>query len=295
MSLFGESARLLPQARIAGPMPWVMAIMVALTVIACAAALALANIAAHARSEISGGLTVQIVEAAPAARARQTEAVLARLGARSDVIAMREVPPEELARLLAPWLGTITDPEESLVTPSLIDLQLDRPIDAVFLRALRAEIAALAPAARIDAQANWLRPVFAALRSLQWLAIGLVALLTMTAAAAVWLAARSALGSNHETIEVIHHLGGSDNQIANIFQRSIALDATIGGLAGLLLGLAAILVLGQQFGALGSGLVTGGGLGAGDWLLIGAVPLVAVALAVITARVTVLLVLRNIL
>ena len=56
-------AGLLPNARLAGPMPWVIAIMIALTVVAAAAGLSLKNVAANARSDISGGLTVQVVEA----------------------------------------------------------------------------------------------------------------------------------------------------------------------------------------------------------------------------------------
>ncbi|MGB3167799.1 MAG: cell division protein, partial [Alteraurantiacibacter sp.] len=70
---FGDSARIMQQARIAGPMPWVIAIMIALTVMAAAAGLALSNIAGNARDEIAGGITVQIVEAAPAARDREAE------------------------------------------------------------------------------------------------------------------------------------------------------------------------------------------------------------------------------
>ena len=52
-----ERSGLLQQARLAGPMPWVIAIMVALTVMAAAAGLALSNVASNASSEISGGLT----------------------------------------------------------------------------------------------------------------------------------------------------------------------------------------------------------------------------------------------
>src|SRR4029079_2762065 len=66
-----ERSGLLQQARLAGPMPWVIAIMVTLTVMAAAAGLALSNVAGNARSAISGGLTVQVVEAAPAERDRQ--------------------------------------------------------------------------------------------------------------------------------------------------------------------------------------------------------------------------------
>lgn len=291
----GDGASLMPQARVAGPMPWVITIMIALTVLATGAGLALSNLAGNARAEIAGGLTVQIVEAAPAARDQQAEAVVAFFEGRGDVASVRRVPDEELAALLEPWLGAEVNAEDAVPTPALIDIQLNAAVTAAVLRSLRAEIAQIAPAARLDAQANWLAPVFDAIRSMQYLALGLIVLLALTSVAAVWLAARSALGTNRETIEVVHHLGGSDRQIAAIFQRSIAADASIGGLAGLLLGLAAILILGQQFSALGSGLVAGGGLAVGDWLAIGAVPVIGVLLAVFTARQTVLAALRKML
>lgn len=293
--LGGDAARILPQARLAGPMPWVIAIMTSLTVIALAGGLALANLASQARSEISGGLTVQVVEANLAERDRQAETAIALLSARDDVASVRRVSEEELAALIEPWLGSaaVGDSAAAIPTPALIDVRLRGAVTEARLTDLRDTLAAQAPAARVDAQAEWLRPVFGAIASLQYLALGLVLLLAATSAAAVWLAARSALGTNRDTIEVIHHLGGTDSQIAAIFQRAIGLDAVAGGAAGLLLALAAILLLGQQFAGLGSGLVAGGGLGALDWVLIACVPLAGVALAMLTARLTVLAALRR--
>ena len=57
-----RAAKLVPRTRGSGPMPWVIAIMIALTVMAAAAGLALGNLADRARADLSGGLTVQIVE-----------------------------------------------------------------------------------------------------------------------------------------------------------------------------------------------------------------------------------------
>ena len=288
-----ESARMLPQARIAGPMPWVMAIMIALTVLAAGAGLALNNVASNARAEIAGGLTVQVVEGAPAARERQAQQAVAFLTRRDDVASVRRVPDEELAALLEPWLGEAASNSDAVPTPALIDVRLSGPITAPRLRNLRAELVREVPAARLDAQAGWLAPVFDAIRSVQYLAIGLVVLLALTSIAAVWLAARSALGSNRETIDVIHHLGGTDGQISRIFQRSIGLDAALGGAAGLAMGVGAMFVLGQQFSGLGSGLVAGGALRWQDWLAIAAVPLAGILLAILTARITVVAALRS--
>jgi cell division transport system permease protein len=291
-----ERGGLLQQARLAGPMPWVIAIMVALTVMAAAAGLALSNLADNARAEISGGLTVQVVEGGPAERERQAEVAVALLTNREDIADVRRVPDEELAALIDPWLGEAAGMgDEAIPIPALIDVRFSGPVTERRLAELRDALTASVPSARVDAQAGWLAPVFQAIASLQWLALGLVVLLAATSAAAVWLAARSALGSNRDTIEIVHLLGGTDRQIARLFERSIAVDAVIGGTVGLLLGTGAVFLLGEQFAALGSGMVAGGGLDLADWLAIGAIPLAAVAIAMLTARLTVLGALRRML
>ena len=291
-----ERSGVLQQARLGGPMPWVIAIMVALTVMAAAAGLALDNLARNASAEIAGGVTVQIVEAAPGERARQAEVAVALLNNRDDVAEVRRVPDSELNELIEPWLGDAAGTgDEAIPVPALIDARLRGAVTGRRLADLRAALTASVPSAKVDAQAGWLAPVFHAIASLQWLAIGLVLLLAATSAAAVWLAARSALGSNRDTIEIVHLLGGTDGQIARIFQRSIAVDAFVGGIVGLALGLLAVFLLGRQFAALGSGMVTGGGLGLIDWITIGAIPLAGVLIAMLTARVTVLAALRRML
>ena len=289
-----RAAHLLPQARLGGPMPWVIAIMVALVVQAAGGGLALGNLADRARGELAGSATVQIVEADPALRARQAQAAAAILVQDPAVAGLSVVPQETVAQLLEPWLGT-DDPEQTVPIPALIDVRLRDGASAATLDRLRRLLVDHAPAARIDTQAQWLAPVLSALSALGWMALGLIALLAFTGAAAVWLAARNALGANRETIEIVHLLGGNDNQIARIFQRSIFADALVGGVLGLVVGAMAVWLMGAQFAALDSGLVSGGGLDTSDWLVLALVPVGAVVLAVYTARLTVLASLRKML
>jgi cell division transport system permease protein len=276
-------------------MPWVIAIMVALTVIAASGGLALSNLAHAARAELAGGITVQIVEAGAGERNRQAQIAVAVLENMEGVAQVRRVSDEELDGLVEPWLGEAGADSDAVPTPALIDARLRGAVTDLRLEEIRSALARQAPAAQVDAQSSWLSPVFGAIRSLQLLALGLVILLAATSAAAVWLAARSALGANRETIEIVHLLGGTDGQIARIFQRSVGLDALLGGIAGLALGLIAVLLLGQQFAGLGSGMVAGGGLDLGDWAAIAAIPLAGVLIAMLTARLTVLTALRKIL
>ncbi|MFA9200347.1 MAG: cell division protein FtsX [Cypionkella sp.] len=290
-----RAAALIPQGRFAGPMPWVIAIMVALTTIAAAGGLALSNLAGGANRQLSGAATVQIVEPLAPERERQARAAEAALAELPQVAGLRVVPKAELDALLAPWLGGGGTTGDAVPVPALIDVELRGPADAARLAELRRALAPVAPAARVAAQASWLGPVFAAIRSLQYLALALVLLLALPGAAAVWLAARSALGGNRATIEIVHLLGGTDAQIARIFQRSLGFDAAAGGAAGLTLGTIAVVLLGNQFAALGSGMIAGGGLALRDWLAIAAIPFAGVAIAMLTARLTVLAALRKML
>lgn len=283
----GRAAQVLPATRLAGPMPWIIAIMVTLTVIAAGGALALANFAERTRAGLEGGLTVQIVEANPAARTAQARNAAALLARQDAVAEVRLVPEDELAQLVRPWLGE-TASSDAVALPALIDVRLHGPAQDATIARLRDGLARVAPAARLDPQADWLGPVFDAIRALRWLAMALILLLTLASAAAVWLAARNALDANRETIEIVHHLGGNDAQIADIFQRSVLADAALGGFLGLGIGALILALLGGRFAALRSGMVESGSLSGLDWLLVALVPVAMAVVAVLTARRTVM-------
>lgn len=286
----GRDSELVPQARLSGPMPWVIAIMVALTVIAAVTGLALRNIALAAAADLSDGVTVQVLDAG--GEGHQVDHALAALKGAPGVASVRQVPAQEIDRLLAPWLGGSEEQGVSAAdvvpVPALIDVKMEGAVSDARLNTLRARLAKSAPAARVDAQAHWLVPVFGAIDSLQWLAAAMVGLLAVAMCAAVLLAARSALGQHRNTIAIVHMLGGTDWQIARIFQRAIGMDAAAGAALGMAVAVAVVNVLGRKFAGLGAGLVAGGALGWVDWALVSLVPLVAVGLAVLTVRVSVL-------
>ncbi len=291
----GDSA-IVPQARLAGPMPWVIAIMVAMTVIAAAAGLALRNTADTAAADLEGGITVQVVEASAEARAAQAKAVVRTFAQMPGVTSVRLVPREELDALVEPWLGAAAVADgDAVPVPALVDVRLEGGVTAERIAQVRRELRTIAPSARVDAQAQWLAPVFDAIASLQWLAFAVVALLGAALAAAVVLAVRTALGANRDTIEIVHLLGGTDGQVARVFQRSTAIDAAVGGALGLLLALVVILFLGRRFAMLGTGMVAGGALGWVDWIVLCGIPVAVVLLAMLTARLTVLRALRRML
>jgi len=292
------TARLLPQTRFGGPIPWVIAILIALVIIAAAGGLSLRNLADNARADLSDAVTVQIIEADARARSVQADAAASALADHPLVTSVRIVPEAELSALLEPWLGS-SAASEDVPIPALIDVELTRRASASEIAqlqsALDGALAELGTSARVDAQSAWLKPVYDALSAMQYLALALIALVAFATAAAVWLAARSAFSNHADTVEIIHLLGGTDAQVTRIFQRSVLRDAAFGAIVGLVLGLSAVWILGQQFAALDSGMIAGGGLGLVDWLIIGAIPLAGVLLALITGRITIGFALRSML
>ena len=279
--------RLLPEGRVAGPMPWVIAIMMFLTVLAAAAGLGLGTAVRSVGSELAGRVTVQIVEANADRREEFSGRAVRLLRKSPDVRALHPVDPAALADQIRPWLG-----EEAvsgdLPIPALIDVELTAGSTQAKVARLRAAMAALSPSIRIEPHATFLQPLGQLLAALGGLAAGIVLLMAVATAAIVVLAARAAHDSHRGTIDVLHLMGATDVQIARLFQRRIGLDALFGGFLGFTVALLVILLLGARLSATGSDLVGAISLSWTGWLVLAALPLGGVLLATLAARWTVL-------
>lgn len=285
--------RLLPEGRFAGPMPWVIAIMMFLTVLAGAGGLGLRRGAQGLQASIGERLTVQIVDANPDFREAQARTAIAELRRQDGVLAVERVGEAEMTAMMERVLGQGAT-EADLPIPAMIDVDLS-PAAYERREAIAATIRDVAPSARIDDNANWLSPLANLLGSLQWLALALVVLMTGATAAAVVLAAKGALDTHRGTIEVMHLMGSTDYQVARLFQRRIALDALFGGALGFVAGVVVLVGIGSRVGAVGSDLLGSAGLAAVDWLLLAALPVAGIGLAMLVARTTVLRALRALL
>jgi cell division transport system permease protein len=286
--------KLFPEGRAAaGPMPWVIAIMMFLTVLAAAAGIGLLAGAARIADQVGNRVTVQIVEANPELRSHQAAAALAALRGVPGVADAQPVSDEEVARLLEPWLGAHTLDAE-LPVPAMIDVDLDADGRAGLDR-IRAAVEAAAPSAIVSDVADWLGPLANLMQSLQWLAAGLVALMIGATAATVVLAARASINTHQGTIEILHLMGSTDHQIARLFQRRIALDVLFGGLLGFAVAVAVLLLVGGRVAAIGSELLGAAALPGWGWLALLLLPVAGTLLALLVARVAILRALKALL
>jgi cell division transport system permease protein len=293
-----QHRRLLPDRRLSGPTPWVIAILMLLTLLAAAAGVGLARSANAIGSAIAGRVTVQIVTANPVTRAEQAAALRRAASAQPFVRSARAVEQEELKATLGQWFGSGEgdDPVlQSLPLPALVDIDFVGADRAGHMNQLRALVARVAPGARVIPHAEWLGPVARLIRSLAWVAGGLVILMTLASAAVVIMTARAALGTHYATIEMLHMIGATDQQITRLFQRRIAIDTAYGIALGSAVAAFILLLIGWQWSGITSGLAATASLGLAGWALLLALPLLAIALAALTARQTLLAALQKIL
>ena len=280
-----STARLLDNARDGRSMSYVIAIMLFLTVLAAAMGLATRNAADSLERAIAGRLTVQLTSGAPELRAALAGRLAARRRATAGVTRVAPVSRAALADLLRPWLGAEAN-DADLPLPAMIDVDLADTAPVTLAR-VTAAVRGIAPAARIDAHASWMASVAGMLSFATWLGAGLVALMATATATVVVVAARAGLDAHRATIEVMHMLGATDVQIARLFQRRIARDALVGGLAGGAAALVTVALIGMRASGLGSELLGGAGLGAGAWVMLALLPFVFALLAMLAARVAV--------
>ncbi len=279
--------RLLPGGRLAGPMPWIIAIMMFLTVLSAAAGLALGAAVRAMSADLAGRASVQVVEADAAVRDQLAARTLQALRQASEVRAATPVDPAALADQLRPWLGEDAASAD-LPVPALIDVTLTPGATEAKVDRLRRLLGSIAPSLRIEPHAAFLLPLAGLLTALGWLAVGVVVLMTVATGAVVVLAARAAHDSHRGTIDVLHLMGSTDVQIARLFQWRIGLDALLGGVLGFAFAVATLLVIGLRLDATGSDLLGAVALDGTGWALLALLPVAGVLLAVLTARWTVL-------
>lgn len=284
--------RLLPGGRVGGPMPWIIAIMMFLTVLAAAAGLGLGAAVRSMSADLAGRATVQVVEADAERRAALASRTLAALRGAEGVRAAIPVDPVALADQLRPWLG-----EEAvngdLPVPALIDVSLTPGDATAKVARLRRLLGGLSSSLRIEPHAAFLVPLAGLLTALGWLAGGVVLLMGVATGAVVVLAARAAHDTHRGTIEVLHLMGSTDVQIARLFQRRIAIDAAMGGALGFTFALLVIGLIGLRLAGTGSELLGAVSLSPLAWVALTLLPVAGIALATLAARWSVLRALRQ--
>ena len=293
-ALPAHDRKLIPEGRLSGPMPWVIAIMLFLTLLVAAGGLTLAEAARQGGQDLARQVTVQIIESDPAQRAAQRAAVTRALRKLDSIAEVKPVPDAQVRALLEPWLGTgVMDAD--VPVPALVDVRFRSVPTAETITRLQSTLRSVAPNIRVDSHSSWMAPFFDLMLALLWLAALVFLLLLVATSAVVILAVRSTLNTHRETIEIMHMMGGTDVQAARLFQRRVALDALLGGIVGFIVAAVVIITVGGRFAAVEPGLLSGAHFPYYGWAILALIPLAVMALAMLMARMTVISALKRML
>jgi cell division transport system permease protein len=207
-----------------------MALLAALVVSGAESAAALAK---RWQQGALTAITVQLPSADPAALARAEAA----LRATPEVAQARIVDPARLANLLQPWLGEAS----TIPLPGLIEVELRETRRDPDL--LAARLAAVVPGAAIEFHGVWVQRLASLARSLQALALAVLALVAGVAIAVVAVATRAGIAARRDAIEVLHGLGARDGDIAGRFARRLGALAALGAACGVAAAVPALALL----------------------------------------------------
>lgn len=222
-----------------------------------------------------------------------TNELSAALEKSENVATVHIMSEDEIAELVRPWLGDnlLLD---KVPLPGLVSLTLTQSDEAT-ITDIKRLIGDVAPHARLDTHEGWLADLLRFTGALKFSAAILIIVIGITTITAIAGAVRSRLAVHRKEVELLHLMGASDSYISRQFQLHSLRLALKGSLIGLGAGAVALVIIGWLFGKMDVNLLPNFSLSNTQIAAFALLPPIMAAIAIITARQTVLRVLRTIL
>ena len=268
-------------------LPWLIGFMVYLAALGLALALLVVSAGERWRATAAGTATVQI---APLNEGRDTRDERAKqaleiLRATRGIGSAQPVPERQVLALLRPWLGEDAE-AAALPLPRVIDVTF-QPANPPDSAALAARLRAV-PGASIDDHGAWLARLAGLAGTIERIALAIVALIFAAMIATIVFTTRTSLAIHREVIEVLHLIGARDSYIARQFELQALAHGIKGGVGGLILAVATLILLSMAALNIDAPLLPRLSLSPVEWAAVVCVPLFAIVIAMFAARITVL-------
>ena len=271
-------------------LPWLIAFMVYLACLALAGMLTLGAVAERWDAGVSGTLTVQIIPSeSPAGapkEAQRIEAALKILRTTPGIAGAEVIGEGRIMALLEPWLGSIGGSGD-LPLPRLIDVELKAGAE-VDTAALSKRLRQAVPGATVDDHGVWLDKLVRLLRAVEILASLVLLLIGLATVGTVVFTTRTGLAIHQEAIEVLHLIGAQDSYVAKQFATRALILGLRGGIIGLVLAVPTLMGIGALAARMEAGLLPDFTLTPAHWAAMVCLPLAVALIAMLTARLTVM-------
>ena len=184
-------------------------------------------------NDIASEVTVQVSPRQGLDMDKQVGLVTKILQRQVGILSVRPLSLAESSALLEPWLGA-SNSLLGLPVPRLIAIEIDRnrPPD---LSNVRQKLSArFKDSVLLDDHRHWQAQIRSLTRSVALAGIGILILVATATISVIVSAARSAMASNHEIVEVLHFVGAQRKFIASEFERHFLALGIRSGLLGAL-------------------------------------------------------------
>ena len=195
----------------------VIGIMVFLASLTAGAVYIMNQSAAAWLRDVASEVTVQVKpDGNPQDVERTATAIVSFLNGQNGVQRASLLTLDQSAELVEPWLGQVAAIKE-LPLPRLVAVQVDRdnPPDVTVLRAA---LTTKFPTAELDDHRTWQTQIRRVTGTLAAAGLAIIALVATATVAIVVSAARSAIASNRDIVEVLNFVGAEERFIARQFE-----------------------------------------------------------------------------
>jgi cell division transport system permease protein len=248
---------------------------------------------------LSREVTVQLRQIQKVDMESELQKAVTLLQGTKGVVTAEPLAREAGLKLLEPWLGS-TNLDE-LPVPRLIRVTIDENHQPDFTT-LDANLKQSIQGASLDTHRRWEAELTRMAHTLSLLSYLILTLICGSAVAMVIFAARSVLDANRDVVDVLHLVGAKDGYIARQIDRRFMVTGITAGFMGILLALLTFLVIGF------SGSIETNSVAAASYSLLAApsgsnygtysallfVPVAATAIALLSARMTLMRMLKSV-
>jgi len=197
----------------------------------------------------------------------------------------------ELRYLLEPWLGNNVD-IELLPIPKLLDVKINNAKKFDY-KELTIRLSEVSAQASINDHNLWLSRLLKFINSLKMLALTVLLLVALASVTAIIYAAQTSLNIHRDIISILHVIGATDKYIALNYVKQISKTSIVAGITGTLIAVPAIMIVGSMAKGIEAGFFNSVTFGLEDWLSIFLLPVATSILVAVTAYLTIVKTLRN--
>jgi cell division transport system permease protein len=215
---FGKTPIVLPGSVTGRSLTMVVAIMCFLVCLVAGVVYMIQQSATAWLRDIDSEVTVQVQPAGDdSAMDKTVSEIVSFLNGQPGVVRVTPMDRRQVNELVKPWLGQVAS-LQALPMPQLIAVELDRD-NGPDMNLLRPALSAKFANATLDDHRRWRKQIRALTSTLAIGGLAVITLMTLATAAIIVAAARSAMASNKEIIEVLNFVGAEEKFIVRQFER----------------------------------------------------------------------------